>query len=249
LLLLEHELGRVIEMLETASTTPPKVRTGGRYAVRRRRRDRFDHAPAVPSARLGHLHAQVVTGKSAADEHDVAMHAAHALPTARRWHRLTLRPPHLTTRLRAQFAATTSRRFVLTPVAQDAASVSPSTERRRRALAPEEKRDIDAAVAAIGDEALRDSARRLLTTARRSLVVVTLAALAAGCAAQGPVAAVNGDEPPRRTRFVAPSETSDAYYHYSAAQMMAQNGRFREAIAAMEQAIKRDPESAFLWRE
>src|SRR5205809_815208 len=108
---------------------------------------------------------------------------------------------------------------------------------------------VGAAVAAIGDEALRDSARRLRTTARRSLVVVTLAALAAGCAAQGPVAAVNGDEPPRRTRFVAPSETSDAYYHYSAAQMMAQNGRFREAIAAMEQAIKRDSESAFLWRE
>src|SRR6266516_3559954 len=91
-------------------------------------------------------------------------------------HELTLRAPDLTTRLRAQFAAITSLRFVLTPVAQDAAPVSPSTERRRRALAPEEKRDIDAAVAAIGDEALRDSARRLLTTARRSLVVVTLAA-------------------------------------------------------------------------
>src|SRR5207244_1051078 len=60
-------------------------------------------------------------------------------------HELTLRAPDLTTRLRAQFAAITSLRFVLTPVAQDAASVSPSTERRRRALAPEEKRDIDAA--------------------------------------------------------------------------------------------------------
>src|SRR5438034_1573540 len=61
-------------------------------------------------------------------------------------HELTLRAPDLTTRLRAQFAAITSLRFVLTPVAQDAASVSPSTERRRRALPPEEKRDIDAAV-------------------------------------------------------------------------------------------------------
>src|SRR5262249_16102984 len=135
-------------------------------------------------------------------------------------HELTLRAPDLTTRVRAQFAAITSLRFVLTPVARDATSVSPATERRRRALAPEEKRDSEIAVAPTGDEPIRDSAGCLLPTSRRSLGVVTLMALAAGCAGQGPVAAVNGDEPPRRTRFVAPPETSDAYYHYSIAQMM-----------------------------
>src|SRR5207245_2581658 len=60
-------------------------------------------------------------------------------------HELTLRAPDLTTRLRAQFAAITSLRFVLTPVAQDAASVSPSTERRPRALDPEQKREHESA--------------------------------------------------------------------------------------------------------
>src|SRR6266849_3464112 len=165
-------------------------------------------------------------------------------------HELTLRAPDLTAKLHARFAAVTSLRFALTPLPADSGSFAPVAERpRHRALGPDDTRDIEAAVAAIGDETLRDSARRLLTKARRSLTVVMLAALAAGCATQRPVAAVGGDEPPRRMRFVAPSESGDAYYHYSAAQMLAQNARFKEAIAAMEQAIKGDPDSAFLWRE
>ena len=164
-------------------------------------------------------------------------------------HELTLRAPDLTAKLHAQFTGVTSLRFVLTALPAESGKGTPSAERPgRRALDPHETRDIETAVAVIGDETLRDSARRLLTKARRSLVVVTLAALAAGCAAQRPVADAGGDEPPRRMRFVAPSESGDAYYHYSAAQMLAQNGRFKEAIAAMEQAIKRDPDSAFLWR-
>src|SRR3989442_3901809 len=98
-------------------------------------------------------------------------------------HELTLRAPDLTAKLRGQFKGVTSLRFVLTPVSSDARSGSPATQRRRRTLAPEQKRDIETAVAAIGDETLRDSARRLLTTARRSLVVILVAVLAAGCAA------------------------------------------------------------------
>ncbi len=40
---------------------------------------------------------------------------------------------------------------------------------------------------------------------------------------------------------------ADAYYHYTVAQTLAQNGEFKEAIAAMQEAVKRDPNSAFLW--
>ena len=40
---------------------------------------------------------------------------------------------------------------------------------------------------------------------------------------------------------------ADAYYNYAVAQMLAQNGEFKEAIAAIQDALKRDPDSAFLW--
>src|SRR5947208_10475250 len=64
-------------------------------------------------------------------------------------HELTLRAPDLTTRLRAQFAAITSLRFVLTPVLQSAPSVSPSTCPRLVHLHRERTREYSAAVPAV----------------------------------------------------------------------------------------------------
>ena len=41
----------------------------------------------------------------------------------------------------------------------------------------------------------------------------------------------------------------DAYYYYSVAQLSAQAGQFKEAIEPLREAIKRDPESSFLWTQ
>ena len=41
--------------------------------------------------------------------------------------------------------------------------------------------------------------------------------------------------------------SAEAYYQYSVAQMLAQGGRFKDAIAPMQEAIKRDPGLRLLW--
>ena len=39
--------------------------------------------------------------------------------------------------------------------------------------------------------------------------------------------------------------SAEAYYQYSVAQILAQNGRFKDAIAPMQEALRRDPDSAY----
>src|SRR5262249_11720061 len=46
-----------------------------------------------------------------------------------------------------------------------------------------------------------------------------------------------------------PGPVAQAYYHYTVAQYFAQSGQFKDAVAALEEAIKLDPRSPFLWRE
>jgi predicted Zn-dependent protease len=71
----------------------------------------------------------------------------------------------------------------------------------------------------------------------------------AGCATTAPAVTSEAPETPRsRTLSLRERDAAaDAYYHYSVAQMLAQGGRFKEAIPPMEEALKRDPDSAFLW--
>ena len=79
---------------------------------------------------------------------------------------------------------------------------------------------------------------------RRTLVLLACFALASGCAT---AERGSGGQSEGALRASAPDVRADAYYHYSVAQTFAQNGEFKDAIAAMQDAIKRDPNSAFLW--
>ncbi|HXG04948.1 MAG TPA: DciA family protein, partial [Candidatus Binatia bacterium] len=162
---------------------------------------------------------------------------------------LTLRAADLVGRVRSRFAAVTALRFVLAPADPAAARAEPRSRPRRRPLQADEFREIDASVAAIADDSLRAAARRLLVTARSTVVALSAAVLALGCAGHRTVTATAVEGPRPAARPTAPSQTAEAYYHYSVAQLHAQAGRFREAVAAIEEAIKRDPDSAFLWRE
>ena len=134
-----------------------------------------------------------------------------------------------------------------------------------RAPDADDAREIDATVASIRDPEVRAAARRLLGTARRrgssTRCRVTrlrvsgrwcsdLASLAAGCASTTDSCGSGlRERPTRRGVGRAAEPAAEAYYYYSVAQYHAQGGRFKEAVAAMEEALKRDPRSAFLWRE
>ena len=78
------------------------------------------------------------------------------------------------------------------------------------------------------------------------LLAGTLAAGCAGTATSGSVTHRAAGEPSR----TGPSQdaAAEAYYHYTVAQYHAQGGRFKDAVAAMEEALKRDPRAPFLWR-
>src|SRR5437763_561486 len=56
----------------------------------------------------------------------------------------------------------------------------------------------------------------------------------------------SGDTP-RRPASRARDMAAEAYAHYTVAQLAAQGGRFKDALPPMEEALKRDPNSAFLW--
>src|SRR5947209_1338228 len=77
-------------------------------------------------------------------------------------------------------------------------------------------------------------------------VLLLLAGTVAGCATApstaGPGAAGGV---PRRVAHESDA-TADAYYQFTVAQMLVQNGRFKDAIPPMEEALRRDPNSAFL---
>src|SRR6267142_4594582 len=77
-----------------------------------------------------------------------------------------------------------------------------------------------------------------------------LAGAVAGCATTPDAARLQADgETPRR---VGPRErdmAAEAYYHYTVAQLAAQSGRFKDALAPMEEALRRDPNSSYLWAQ
>ena len=83
---------------------------------------------------------------------------------------------------------------------------------------------------------------------RRTLAWVGAAlgsAALAACATGG--SGIVSDAMPVPRGAAAPNPQGEAYYHYSAAQMAAQAGRFNDAIPAIREALKHDPTSAFLW--
>ena len=61
--------------------------------------------------------------------------------------------------------------------------------------------------------------------------------------------AVDGDGPPRRLPLMTKDPQAEAYYDFAAAQMLVHAGRFREAVPLLQDALKRDPDSAFLWMQ
>src|SRR5204863_3883589 len=82
--------------------------------------------------------------------------------------------------------------------------------------------------------------QRLL--ARIGLLLV--GAMLAGCAA-GTVTTSAGAALRRSAQ--ASDRRAEAYYGYTVAQMAAQAGRLNDAVPALRDALKRDPNSAHLW--
>jgi tetratricopeptide (TPR) repeat protein len=167
---------------------------------------------------------------------------------------LTLRSAELAKRVGARFDGVRSIRFVLGTIAVEPRDARPRAP-RSVPLTAEVKQGIDDAVAVISDDTLRTAARRLMTKAHRarplaSLVAIGIAAaLASGCAATRSISRTSAADDTRRMTAAPPTTAAQAYYHYSVAQLHAQGGRFKEAIAEVEQAIKLDPRSPYLWRD
>src|SRR5262249_33823746 len=89
-----------------------------------------------------------------------------------------------------------------------------------------------------------------LMSLRVSIALLGVLAAVTSTACAPAVVTIDGaPEAPRRVRAVAPDETATAYYRYSVAQMLAQGGRFKEAVTELQTALKDDPSSAFLWTQ
>lgn len=86
-------------------------------------------------------------------------------------HELTLRAAELHAAVRARFAEVTALRFVAGDRAVHPDDRPAPPPPRPRPLTEDDRRDIDAAVAAIADPTLATAARRLMTRARRSPIV------------------------------------------------------------------------------
>ena len=84
--------------------------------------------------------------------------------------------------------------------------------------------------------------------ASTAIRLLLLAGVLAGCATGAAGPKTDAEEAPRRSTRDR-SMAAEAYYQYSVAQLQAQAGRFKEAIAPMQEAIKRDPDSAYLWSQ
>jgi tetratricopeptide (TPR) repeat protein len=84
--------------------------------------------------------------------------------------------------------------------------------------------------------------------ARSLLGLSLLASGLAACATNAPASKSERADTPRRIFASRERDTTaEAYYHYAVAQMLGQNGRFKDAIPPMEEALRQDPNSAFLW--
>src|SRR3990170_2868372 len=72
----------------------------------------------------------------------------------------------------------------------------------------------------------------------------------AGCASTAPAPAAEADTArPPVVRAAQRDPAAEAYYHYTAAQLHAQAGRLKEAIAELKEAIKQDPTTPSLWTQ
>ena len=84
----------------------------------------------------------------------------------------------------------------------------------------------------------------------RGIAWLVLVGALTGCAgSRGETLATADGERSVRLASTGGDKAADAYYYFSVAQLHAQAGRFREAIPALEEAIKRDPSSAILWTQ
>ncbi|HZW73305.1 MAG TPA: tetratricopeptide repeat protein, partial [Caldimonas sp.] len=84
----------------------------------------------------------------------------------------------------------------------------------------------------------------------RVAVLLLLPSLLAGCATLSRSAGGDdGDSPRLRLLSTSRDPRAEAYYDFAAAQLQVQAGRFKEAIPLLQEAIKRDPNSAFLWTQ
>ena len=72
-------------------------------------------------------------------------------------------------------------------------------------------------------------------------LLLLLAGAVAGCATTSSTAKLADGETPRRSAPRERDMTAEAYYHYTVAQLAAQSGRFKDALAPMEEALQRDP--------
>ena len=81
-------------------------------------------------------------------------------------------------------------------------------------------------------------------------LLLLLAGAVAGCATT-PLGAARLDagDTPRRHGPRERDMTAEAYYYYSVAQLAAQSGRFKDALSPMDEALRRDPNSAYLWSQ
>src|SRR5258705_13918487 len=86
-------------------------------------------------------------------------------------------------------------------------------------------------------------------TGSRVAPLLLLPLALAGCAALSRNAATDDGDTPRARRALARDPRAEAYYDYAAAQLLVQAGRFKDAIPLLQEAIKRDPNSAFLWTQ
>src|SRR2546428_5550853 len=79
-------------------------------------------------------------------------------------------------------------------------------------------------------------------------LLLLLAGAVAGCARTPASARLDGSgETPRRPALRERDTTAEAYYYYTVAQLAAQGGRFKDALPPIQEALRRDPNSAFLW--
>src|SRR2546430_9846022 len=85
-------------------------------------------------------------------------------------------------------------------------------------------------------------------TGPRVAAVLLLPLALTGCAALSRTTGAD-DDTPRVRVALARDPRAEAYYDFTASQLLVQAGRFKDAIPLLRDAIKRDPSSAFLWTQ
>src|SRR5947199_9842496 len=86
-------------------------------------------------------------------------------------------------------------------------------------------------------------------TGSRVAALLLLPLALSGCAALSRNAGSEDGDTPRARAALSRDPRAEAYYDYAAAQLLVQAGRVKDAIPLLQEAIKRDPSSAFLWTQ